>query len=75
MDEARDRLAAEAQKREQKIIAIKEMIEAEKQRFVATINKKLETMIRDVVVAKVRERVKIQVGPEVQAFKLSRNLR
>ena len=75
VDEARDRLAAEAQKREQKIIAIKEMIEAEKQRFVATINKKLETMIRDVVVAKVKERVKVQVSPEVQAFKLSRNLR
>jgi len=62
VDEARSRLAAEAQKREEKIRAIKEMIEAEKQKFVASINERLEKMIRDVVVAKVKERVKAQVG-------------
>jgi hypothetical protein len=38
------------------------MIEAEKQKFVATINERLERMIRNVVITKVRERVKTQVG-------------
>ena len=67
VDEARDRLAAEAQKREEKIRAIKGMIEAEKQKFVASINERLEEMIRDVVVTKVKERVKPQVGFDVEA--------
>ena len=67
VDEARNRLTAEAQKREEKVRAIKQMIEAEKQRFVASINERLEKMIREVVVAKVKERVKIQVGSEVLA--------
>ena len=67
MDEARNRLAAEAQKREEKIRAIKGMIEAEKQKFVASINERLENMIKDVVVTKVKERVKSQVGFDVEA--------
>ena len=55
-------MAAEAQKREEKIRAIKDMIEAEKQKFVARINERLETMIRRVVVTKVKERVKAQAS-------------
>lgn len=62
LDEARNRLAAEAEKRDEKIEAIKKMIEVEKQKFVATINERLESMIRDVVINKVKERVKTQVG-------------
>ena len=60
-------MAAGAQEREEKIRAIKGMIEAEKQKFVASINGRLENMIRDVVVTKVKERVKSQVGFDVQA--------
>ena len=67
VDEARNRLAVEAQKREEKIHAIKGMIEAEKQKFVASINERLENMIKDVVVTKVKERVKSQVGFDVEA--------
>lgn len=37
------------------------MIEVEKQKIAATINQRLESMIRDIVVNKVKERVKIQV--------------
>ena len=59
-------MAAEAQKREGKIRAIKGMIEAEKQKFVASINERLETMIRDIVLTKVKERVKSQVGFDVE---------
>lgn len=66
MDDARNRLAAEAQKREEKIRAIKDMIEAEKQKFVARINERLETMIRRVVVTKVKERVRAQASFEVE---------
>lgn len=66
VDEARNRLAAEAEKREEKIQAIKTMIEAEKQKFVATINGRLEKMIRDVVITKVGEMVRAQVGLYVQ---------
>ena len=62
VDEARSRLDAEAQKREEKIRVIKEMIEAEKQKFVVSINERLEKMIKEVVVTKVQERVKAQVG-------------
>jgi len=61
VDQARDRLASEAQKREEKVQAIKRMIEVEKKKFVDTINERLETMIKEVVVAKVKERVKAQV--------------
>ena len=43
------------------------MIEAEKQKFVATINERLEKMIKDVVVTKVKERVKTQVGFDAEA--------
>jgi len=68
VDEARSRLAAEAQKREEKIYAIKEMIEGEKQKFVASINARLEKMIRDIVVIKVKERVKAQVAELVQPY-------
>jgi len=68
VDEARSRLAAEGQKREEKIHAIKEMIEAEKQRFVASINQRLENIIRDVVVTKVKERVKAQVAELMQPY-------
>jgi len=68
VDEARSRLAAEAQKREEKIRAIKEMIEMEKQKFVATINERLEKMIKDIVVTKVKERVKEQVADLVQPY-------
>ena len=60
-------MAAEAQKREEKIRAIKDMIEAEKQKFVARINEQLETMIKHVVVTKVKERVRAQVSFEVEA--------
>jgi hypothetical protein len=67
VDEARDRLAAESQGREEKIRAIKAMIEAEKQRFVATINGRVEKMIREVVAAKVKERVRTQVGFDSKA--------
>ena len=41
------------------------MIEVEKQKFVATINERLEKMITDVVITKVKERVKAQVGLSV----------
>jgi len=68
VDEARNRLAAEAQKREEKIRAIKGMIEAEKQKFVASINGRLENMIRDIVVTKVKERVKSQVAELLQPY-------
>jgi len=68
VDEARSRLTTEAQKREEKIHAIKDMIEAEKQKFVASINGRLEKIIRDVVVTKVRERVKAQVAELVQPY-------
>lgn len=54
-------MAAESPKREEKIHAIKAMIEAEKKRFMVTINERLEKMIKDVVVTKVKERVKAQV--------------
>lgn len=67
VDEARSRLAEESQKREEKIRAIKTMIEAEKQKFVATINERLEKMIKDVVVVKVKERVRVQVGFDAEA--------
>ena len=67
VDQARDRLAAEAQKREEKVLAIKKMIEAEKQKFVDTINERLETMIKEVIVTKVKERVKAQVGLDTKA--------
>ena len=60
-------MTTEAQKREEKIRAIKDMIEAEKQKFVASINGRLEKIIRDVVVIKVKERVKAQVGLSVEA--------
>lgn len=60
-------MAADAQKREEKIYAIKQMIEAEKQKFVARINEYLERIIRDIVATKVRERVKEQVGFDVEA--------
>ena len=43
------------------------MIEAEKQKFVVTINERLERMIRDVVITKVKERVKTQVGSRIEA--------
>jgi len=43
------------------------MIEAEKQKFVASINERLGTMIRDIVVTKVKERVKSQVGFNIEA--------
>ena len=36
------------------------MIEAEKRKFVATINQRLEDMIKNVVATKVKERVKAQ---------------
>jgi len=68
VDEARSRLAAEADKREEKINAIKRMIEAEKQKFVAAINQRLEQMIRNIVVTKVKERVKTQVAQLVQPY-------
>jgi len=58
-------LAADAGKREEKINAIKAIIEAEKQKFVWALNERLEGMIRDIVVTKVKERVKIQVGFDV----------
>lgn len=61
-------MATEAQKREEKIRAIKQMIEEEKQKFVATINERLEKMIKDIVVTKVKERVKAQVGFDVEAY-------
>jgi len=69
VDEARNRLSADAQKREEKIRAIKQIIGAEKQKFVARINEHLEKMIRDVVVAKVKERVKAQVGFDIEVTK------
>ena len=62
MDQARDRLTTDAQKRDEKVQAIKKFIEAEKKKFVDTINERLETMIKEVVVTKVKERVKAQVG-------------
>lgn len=68
VEEARSRLAAEAQKREEKIHAIKEMIEGEKQKFVASMNSRLEKMIRDVVVTQVKERVKAQVTELLQPY-------
>jgi len=64
VDEARSRLAAESHKREEKIRAIKAMIEAEKQKFMVNMNEHLERMIKEVVVTKVKERVKAQVGPD-----------
>lgn len=67
VEEARNRLATEAQKREEKIHAIKEMIEGEKQKFVASMNDRLEKMIRDVVVTQVKDRVKAQVSFKVGA--------
>jgi len=69
VDEARNRLAAEAHKREEKVRAIKEIIEAEKQKFVATINERLERIIRDVVTAKVKEKVKAQVAELVDPYR------
>lgn len=60
-------MAEESQKREEKIRAIKTMIEAEKQKFVTTINERLEKMIKDVVVIKVKERVRAQVGFDAEA--------
>ena len=69
LDQARDRLTADAQKREEKVQAIKKLIEAEKKKFVDTINERLETMIKDVVVAKVKERVKAQVGPDTEVHR------
>jgi len=65
--EARNRLTAEAQQREEKIRVIKDMIEGEKQKFVATVNERLEKMIKDVVVNKVKEKVKEQVGFDLEA--------
>ena len=38
------------------------MVEAEKHKFVAHLNQRLETMIKEVVVAKVKERVKAQAS-------------
>ena len=67
VDDARNRLAAEAQKREEKIRAIKAMIETEKQKHMASINGHLETMIKNIVVTKVKERVRTQVGFNVEA--------
>lgn len=54
-------MTAEAEKREEKILAIKKMIEAEKQKFVVNINERLERMIKNIVMTKVKERVKAQV--------------
>lgn len=68
LDEARDRLTADAGKREEKINAIKKLIEAEKLKLAATINQRLETMIRNVVVNKVKERVKIQVAELMEPY-------
>jgi len=68
VDEARTRLVAEADKREEKIAAIKKMIDAEKRKFVTTINERLEKMIRDIVVTKVKERVKAQVAEVVVPY-------
>jgi len=68
VDEARNRLAAETEKREDKIRAIKAMIETEKQKYVAAINDRLGAMIRDIVVVKVKERVKAQVAELVQPY-------
>lgn len=62
VDEARNRLAAEVEKRDGRIHMIKMMIEVEKRKFMTTINERLEKMINDVVKAKVAERVKAQVG-------------
>jgi len=69
VDDARNRLAADAGKREEKINAIKAMIEAEKQKFVRALNERLEGMIRNIVVTKVKERVKIQVGFGVETHR------
>jgi len=69
VDEARNRLAAEAEKRDEKIRAIKEMIEAEKQKFVATINERLEKMIKEVIITRVKERVKTQVAELVEPYR------
>lgn len=66
VDEARNRLTTEAQKREEKIRAIKDMIEGERRKFVATINGRLEKMIKDIVVHKVKEKVKTQVGFDLE---------
>lgn len=68
LEEARGRLTADVGKQEEKINAIKEIIEAEKQKLAATINQRLESMIRDVVVAKVRERVRTQVAGLVEPY-------
>lgn len=68
LEEARGRLTADAGKREEKINAIKEMIEAEKRKLAATINQRVESMIRDIVVNKVKERVKIQVAELVEPY-------
>jgi len=68
VEEARDRLATDSQNREEKIRAIKIMIEAEKQRFMATINERIERMIKEIVVTKVKERVKAQVTDIMQPY-------
>jgi hypothetical protein len=68
LEEARGRLSADAGKREEKMNAIKRIIEAEKHKLAATINQRLESMIRDVVVNKVKERVKIQVAELVEPY-------
>lgn len=60
-------MAAEAQKREEKIRTIKAMIETEKQKAMASINGHLETMIKNIVATKVKERVRAQVGFNVEA--------
>lgn len=61
LDQARDRLTKEAEMREEKILAIKKMIDAEKQVFVAAINQRLDVMIKNIVTIRVKERVKAQV--------------
>jgi hypothetical protein len=69
VDEARNRLAADAEKREEKVRAIKNMIEAEKRKIVATINQQLEDMIKNVVATKVKERVKAKVEELVEPYR------
>ncbi|KAF9783693.1 hypothetical protein BJ322DRAFT_1066663 [Thelephora terrestris] len=69
VDEARNRLVADAGRREEKINAIKQMVEAEKHKFVAHLNQRLETMIKEVVVAKVKERVKAQLAELVEPYR------
>jgi hypothetical protein len=68
VDQARDRLTTDAQKREEKVEAVKKLIEAEKKKFVDAINERLETMIKEVVAAKVKERVKTQVAEIMQPY-------